>query len=79
VPELVAFAKANPGKIRYGSPGVGSNPHLIGELLRHRFGIVLTHVPYKGGGAGHRRRRLRSDRDADHRHRHRAGASTPDR
>jgi tripartite-type tricarboxylate transporter receptor subunit TctC len=52
VPELVAFAKANPGKIRYGSPGVGSNPHLIGELFANRFGIVLTHVPYKGGGAG---------------------------
>jgi len=52
VPELVAYAKANPGKLHYGSPGVGSNPHLIGELFANRFGIVLTHVPYKGGGAG---------------------------
>jgi len=74
VPELVAFAKANPGKIRYGSPGVGSNPHLIGELFANRFGIVLTHVPYKGGGAGIADVRLRSDRDADHRHRHRRRA-----
>jgi tripartite-type tricarboxylate transporter receptor subunit TctC len=50
--ELTAFAKANPGKIRYGSPGVGSNPHLIGEVFAHRMGIQMTHVPYKGGGAG---------------------------
>ena len=52
VPELVEFAKRNPGKLRYGSPGIGSNPHLIGELFANRFNIVLTHVPYKGGGAG---------------------------
>jgi tripartite-type tricarboxylate transporter receptor subunit TctC len=52
VRELVAYAKANPGKLRYGSPGIGSNPHLIGELFAHRFGIELVHVPYKGGGAG---------------------------
>jgi tripartite-type tricarboxylate transporter receptor subunit TctC len=50
--ELVEYARNNPGKIRYGSPGVGSNPHLIGELFSHRLGIQLTHVPYKGGGAG---------------------------
>jgi tripartite-type tricarboxylate transporter receptor subunit TctC len=52
VRELVAYAKANPGKIRYGSPGIGSNPHLIGELFADRFGLQLVHVPYKGGGAG---------------------------
>src|SRR5258706_3915400 len=52
VPELVSYARANPGKLRYGSPGIGSNPHLIGELFANRFNIVLTHVPYKGGGAG---------------------------
>lgn len=52
VQELVAFAKANPGKLRYGSPGIGSNPHLIGEVFASRFGIQFTHVPYKGGGAG---------------------------
>jgi tripartite-type tricarboxylate transporter receptor subunit TctC len=49
---LISFAKNNPGKIRYGSPGVGSNPHLIGEVFAHRMGIQMTHVPYKGGGAG---------------------------
>jgi len=52
VAELVAYAKANPGKLRYGSPGVGSNPHLIGELFASRYMIQMTHVPYKGGGAG---------------------------
>jgi tripartite-type tricarboxylate transporter receptor subunit TctC len=52
VAELVTYAKANPGKLRYGSPGIGSNPHLIGELFANRFNIVLTHVPYRGGGAG---------------------------
>jgi tripartite-type tricarboxylate transporter receptor subunit TctC len=50
--ELVSFVKANPGKIRYGSPGIGSNPHLIGEVFASRLNIQLTHVPYKGGGAG---------------------------
>jgi tripartite-type tricarboxylate transporter receptor subunit TctC len=50
--ELIAFAKANPGRIRYGSPGIGSNPHLIGEVFASRAGVQLTHVPYKGGGAG---------------------------
>jgi len=52
VPELVDYGRANPGKLRYGSPGVGSNPHLIGELVAKRHGIELIHVPYKGGGAG---------------------------
>jgi tripartite-type tricarboxylate transporter receptor subunit TctC len=48
--ELVELARANPGKLRYGSPGIGSNPHLIGELFRHRFNLDMPHVPYKGGG-----------------------------
>jgi len=52
VPQLVDYGRANPGKLRYGSPGVGSNPHLIGELVAKRHGIELIHVPYKGGGAG---------------------------
>jgi tripartite-type tricarboxylate transporter receptor subunit TctC len=52
VKELVEHARRNPGKIRYGSPGIGSNPHLIGELFAERHGIQLVHVPYKGGGAG---------------------------
>lgn len=50
--ELVEYARSNPGKIRYGSPGIGSNPHLIGELFASRHKLALVHVPYKGGGAG---------------------------
>jgi tripartite-type tricarboxylate transporter receptor subunit TctC len=50
--ELVEYSRKNPGKIRYGSPGIGSNPHLIGELFANRYKITLVHVPYKGGGAG---------------------------
>jgi tripartite-type tricarboxylate transporter receptor subunit TctC len=50
--EFVARAKANPGKMTYGSPGIGTTPHLAGELLKHRAGIELTHVPYRGVAAG---------------------------
>ena len=50
--ELVDYARRNPGKVRYGSPGVGSNPHLIGALFASRQKLDMTHVPYKGGGAG---------------------------
>jgi tripartite-type tricarboxylate transporter receptor subunit TctC len=50
--ELTDYARQNPGKVRYGSPGIGSNPHLIGEVFASRAGVQLTHVPYKGGGAG---------------------------
>lgn len=46
--ELIAHAKANPGKLRYGSSGVGAVVHLYSELLASRAGIELTHVPYKG-------------------------------
>lgn len=48
--ELVAFAKANPGKARYGSAGIGSILHFAVELLKTNTGIDLVHVPYKGGG-----------------------------
>jgi len=48
VPELVAYAKANPGKLAYGSAGMGASNHLSGELFARRAGITLTHVPYKG-------------------------------
>jgi tripartite-type tricarboxylate transporter receptor subunit TctC len=48
--EFIAYAKANPGKINYGSSGVGSPPHLSMELLRSLTGINLVHVPYKGAG-----------------------------
>jgi tripartite-type tricarboxylate transporter receptor subunit TctC len=50
VQELIAYAKANPGKLSYSSPGVGTPPHLIGEMLKLKTGIDMVHVPYKGGG-----------------------------
>jgi tripartite-type tricarboxylate transporter receptor subunit TctC len=48
VPELVAYAKANPGKINYATPGYNSSPHLIMELFMGEAGTSMTHVPYKG-------------------------------
>jgi tripartite-type tricarboxylate transporter receptor subunit TctC len=48
--ELVAYAKANPGKLSYASGGHGSSPHLAAELLKVEAGINLVHVPYKGTG-----------------------------
>jgi tripartite-type tricarboxylate transporter receptor subunit TctC len=48
VAELIAYAKANPGKINYGSQGVGTTPHLTTELFARRTGTTLTHVPYRG-------------------------------
>jgi len=50
VNELVAYAKARPGKLNYASFGTGTSSHLNGELLQHRAGIELLHVPYKGSG-----------------------------
>jgi tripartite-type tricarboxylate transporter receptor subunit TctC len=52
VAEFIAHAKANPGKVTFATPGVGTSPHLAGELLKHLAGIELTHVPYRGTGAG---------------------------
>ena len=46
--ELIAYAKANPGKVNYGSAGSGSITHLAGELLKVEAGVNLVHVPYKG-------------------------------
>src|SRR5579862_9977514 len=46
--EFVAYAKANPGKVSWASPGVGTVPHLAGELFKHMAGIEMTHVPYRG-------------------------------
>jgi len=46
--ELLAYAKANPGKLNYGSAGIGHSFHLATELLAERTGAVMTHVPYKG-------------------------------
>ena len=50
VPEFVAYARANPGKLNYGSSGPGSSPHLASELLASMAGLKMTHVPYKGVG-----------------------------
>ena len=50
LPELIAYAKSNPGKLTYGSVGSGSAGHLVGAMLNSRAGIDVTHVPYKGGG-----------------------------
>jgi tripartite-type tricarboxylate transporter receptor subunit TctC len=48
VPELIGFAKSNPGQLSYGSGGVGAPHHLYAELLKSMTGIQMTHVPYKG-------------------------------
>ena len=50
VQEFIAAAKANPGKLNYGSGGNGTNTHLGGELFKREAGIDLVHVPYKGAG-----------------------------
>jgi tripartite-type tricarboxylate transporter receptor subunit TctC len=49
--DVIAYAKANPGKLNYGSSGAGSPHHLAGELLHQKTGIDIAHIPYKGGGA----------------------------
>ncbi len=49
LPEFIAYAKANPGKINMASPGIGTTPHLMYELLRMMTGIELVHVPYRTG------------------------------
>jgi len=49
VQELIAYIKANPGKVNYGSAGIGSTEHLSGELFRAATGTDISHVPYKGG------------------------------
>jgi tripartite-type tricarboxylate transporter receptor subunit TctC len=48
VPELIAFAKGHPGKISMASSGVGSGPHLAGELFKMMAGVDMVHVPYRG-------------------------------
>ena len=48
--EFVAYAKANPGKLSYGSSGIGGTPHLTSEWIKIISGIEMTHVPYKGTG-----------------------------
>ena len=50
VPEFIAYAKANPRKITMASPGIGSTPHVTGELFKMMAGVDMLHVPYRGGG-----------------------------
>jgi tripartite-type tricarboxylate transporter receptor subunit TctC len=50
VPEFIAYAKANPGKLSMGCGGNGSPAHLIGELFKMMAGVNLVHVPYRGAG-----------------------------
>ena len=49
VQEFIAYAKANPGKLNFGSGGPGTTPHLAGEMLKTMAGLQMTHIPYKGG------------------------------
>jgi tripartite-type tricarboxylate transporter receptor subunit TctC len=50
VPELIAYAKANPGKLTVASSGVGSSPYIFWELFRSMTSVDMVHVPYRGGG-----------------------------
>jgi tripartite-type tricarboxylate transporter receptor subunit TctC len=50
IKELIAYAKANPGRLTYASSGTGTTNHLAGELFNRMAGVQLVHVPYKGGG-----------------------------
>ena len=50
LPEFVAYARSNPGKITFGSPGYGTQPHMLGEMLTLAAGINIIHVPYRGAG-----------------------------
>jgi len=50
VAEFVAYAKANPGKVNFGSAGTGGTIHLAGEMFKQMAGIEMTHVPYRGAG-----------------------------
>jgi tripartite-type tricarboxylate transporter receptor subunit TctC len=52
IPEFIAYAKANPGKLSMGSTGTGSGAHMAGELFKMMAGVDMVHVPYRGGGAG---------------------------
>jgi tripartite-type tricarboxylate transporter receptor subunit TctC len=49
VPEFIAYAKANPGKINFGSAGTGTSIHVAGELFKMMAGVEMVHVPYRGG------------------------------
>jgi tripartite-type tricarboxylate transporter receptor subunit TctC len=49
--EFIAHAKANPGRLSYGSPGNGTSPHIAGEMLKSQAGFFSVHIPYRGSGA----------------------------
>lgn len=53
VPELIAYAKKNPGKLTYGTPGAGSTTHLGAELLKREAGFDMLHSPFKGSAPAH--------------------------
>ncbi len=50
LPQLIAFARANPGKVTYGSSGTGTTTHMVGALFALRAGVEMVHVPYRGAG-----------------------------
>jgi tripartite-type tricarboxylate transporter receptor subunit TctC len=50
-PEFIAHAKANPGRLSYGSPGNGTSPHIAGEMLKSQAGFFSVHIPYRGSAA----------------------------
>jgi tripartite-type tricarboxylate transporter receptor subunit TctC len=50
IPEFIAYAKANPGKINMASPGTGTGPHIAGELFKMMAGVDMVHMPYRGAG-----------------------------
>jgi tripartite-type tricarboxylate transporter receptor subunit TctC len=50
IPELINYAKANPGKLNFASSGIGSTLHVAGELFKMMAGVDIVHVPYRGGG-----------------------------
>jgi tripartite-type tricarboxylate transporter receptor subunit TctC len=52
VQELIAYSKQNPGKVNFGSSGIGTSVHLSAELFQYMAGVKWVHVPYKGGGPG---------------------------
>ena len=49
LPEFIAYAKANPGRLSMASPGIGTTPHIAGELFKIMAGVNMIHVPYRGG------------------------------
>jgi tripartite-type tricarboxylate transporter receptor subunit TctC len=51
IPEFIAYARANPGKVNMGSTGIGTSPHVSGELFKMMAGVDMVHVPYRSGAA----------------------------